>query len=305
MQPACHPASPLASRPSPCSHVLFVLPEHAVAALAGADGRVFQGRLLHVLPARPPPRDRRAEAAAAAADAAGDGPKQSQFQREADAARRAAAGSAHEASSVWNSLFLRADTTVAAMAEQLGVGRGELLMGGDEEGGGKKKKDGGGSSSGGMAVRLALAETELIAQVRRAMGGEGEGSEADSLPPPPFQTRRFLADEGVDLGVLEGALAAAAAPAAAPAPLASRSRGGAAAATPAPAAAALPARSDRVILVKNLPFSSEAPVLRDLFSRHGLLARFVLPPTRAMALVEFVDPRQVRWQGGARAGGRN
>lgn len=189
------------------SHVLFVLPEHAVAALAGADGRVFQGRLLHVLPARPVPAEhaRRKEAAAAAAiDAAAGGPKQSQYQRATDEAKRAGAGSAHEAASVWNALFLRADTTVAAMAEQLGVGRGELLLG-DDAAGGEGGKGGKGGASGGMAVRLALAETELIAQARRRGRGQGGWRGVPTSPSsPPFSDAPILRRRGRGPGRARG-----------------------------------------------------------------------------------------------------
>ena len=33
--------------------ITFMMPEHAVEAFNELDGRVFQGRLLHILPAKP------------------------------------------------------------------------------------------------------------------------------------------------------------------------------------------------------------------------------------------------------------
>ena len=33
--------------------ITFMMPEHAVQAFNELDGRVFQGRLLHILPAKP------------------------------------------------------------------------------------------------------------------------------------------------------------------------------------------------------------------------------------------------------------
>ncbi|CAI5937056.1 unnamed protein product [Closterium sp. NIES-65] len=49
------------------------------------------------------------------------------------------------------------------------------------------------------------------------------------------------------------------------------------------------ARSKSVVLVKNLPFKVEAGELVGLFQRFGPVARFVLPPTNTVALVEMAD----------------
>ena len=48
-------------------------------------------------------------------------------------------------------------------------------------------------------------------------------------------------------------------------------------------------RSKCTILVKNLPADTDVPELRQLFSKHGEVSRFVVPPTKVMALVEYVD----------------
>ena len=47
------------------------------------------------------------------------------------------------------------------------------------------------------------------------------------------------------------------------------------------------ARSDAVILVKNLPYETTEEELQILFSKYGAVVRLVLPPTKAIALVEF------------------
>jgi hypothetical protein len=44
-------------------------------------------------------------------------------------------------------------------------------------------------------------------------------------------------------------------------------------------------RSNHVILVKNLPFSSSEEELAAMFQRHGSLDKVILPPTRVFALV--------------------
>ena len=48
-------------------------------------------------------------------------------------------------------------------------------------------------------------------------------------------------------------------------------------------------RSKCTILVKNLPADTDVPELRQLFSKHGEVNRFVVPPTKVMALVEYAD----------------
>lgn len=53
-------------------------------------------------------------------------------------------------------------------------------------------------------------------------------------------------------------------------------------------------RSDVVLLVKNLPFETSLSDLRSLFAKYGPLGRIVLPPSRAMALVEYLQPNDAK-----------
>ncbi|KAJ2162003.1 Multiple RNA-binding domain-containing protein 1 [Coemansia sp. RSA 552] len=53
-------------------------------------------------------------------------------------------------------------------------------------------------------------------------------------------------------------------------------------------------RSDVVILVKNIPFSIDENELRSLFGKHGSLGRVLLPPSRTIAIVEFLEPSEAR-----------
>jgi len=75
-------------------------------------------------------------------------------------------------------------------------------------------------------------------------------------------TKAALAGAGVDVGVLEAAAAA---------PKAVR-------------------RSDAVLLVKNLPWGATAEEVASAAAPFGLVTRLVLPPTKALALLEFADP---------------
>jgi multiple RNA-binding domain-containing protein 1 len=49
-------------------------------------------------------------------------------------------------------------------------------------------------------------------------------------------------------------------------------------------------RSATGLLVKNLPFGTTATTIRSLFSAHGALERIVVPPSGAIAIVEFSEP---------------
>ena len=53
-------------------------------------------------------------------------------------------------------------------------------------------------------------------------------------------------------------------------------------------------RSKVVILVKNLPFQTEEMNLRNMFTYYGTLGKFILLPSRAIAVVEYLEPSEAR-----------
>ncbi|XP_029171774.1 probable RNA-binding protein 19 [Nylanderia fulva] len=53
-------------------------------------------------------------------------------------------------------------------------------------------------------------------------------------------------------------------------------------------------RSTTVILVKNLPTETKLNEIREMFAKHGVLARIVMPPAGITALVEFLEPSEAR-----------
>ncbi|KAI0753331.1 hypothetical protein C8Q80DRAFT_507618 [Daedaleopsis nitida] len=55
-----------------------------------------------------------------------------------------------------------------------------------------------------------------------------------------------------------------------------------------------PSRSDRIILVKNIPYGTSAADVRALFEGHGELRRVLVPPAGTIAVVEFVQPDEGR-----------
>lgn len=87
------------------------------------------------------------------------------------------------------------------------------------------------------------------------------------------ENKDFFAEEGVDLNAIEGALVKTGQTAAAKQKV---------------------ERSTTVILVKNLPHTTEEDELAQLFRKHGDIGRFLLPPSKTLALVEFFEPTEAR-----------
>jgi multiple RNA-binding domain-containing protein 1 len=53
-------------------------------------------------------------------------------------------------------------------------------------------------------------------------------------------------------------------------------------------------RGDTAILVKNFPHGTNPDEIRNLFSPHGQINRFLIPPSGTMALIEFAHPPEGR-----------
>ncbi|EPS58047.1 hypothetical protein M569_16770, partial [Genlisea aurea] len=200
-------------------YVLFSLPESAARAVEEMDSSIFQGRLLHVMPA---------QQKIISADTQGYylslSSKSFKQQREAD--RKASEASGNTRS--WNSLFMRPDTVVENISRKAGISKNELL---DRE-------------SDDLAVRIALGETQVIAETKKA-----------------------LISAGVNISLLEEFAAG-------------KTHG--------------LKRSNHVILVKNLPYGSSESELSNMFGKFGSLDKIILPPTKTLALVIFLEPVEAR-----------
>ncbi|XP_065213058.1 probable RNA-binding protein 19 [Planococcus citri] len=53
-------------------------------------------------------------------------------------------------------------------------------------------------------------------------------------------------------------------------------------------------RSKTVILAKNLPVGTTVNEIRELFNKHGVLGRTLLPPHGVTAIIEFIEPSEAR-----------
>eukprot|EP01134_Creolimax_fragrantissima_P000915 CFRG0915T1 len=207
----CHmPLDKETKKPKGVAFLTFVLPEHAVRAFEIMDKQVFQGRLLHILPARPRVEEKKE-------DENKKSKAGSSYKKKSEADRKSKAGAEY----TWNTLFMRSDTVANALAEKLKISKSQLLS----------------RDADSMAVRMALGETHIIQE-----------------------TKAYLLDAGLRLEAFEG----------------SRKR------------------SDTVIIVKNIPYDITEEDLKLAFDPYGTLGRIVLPPTRTIALVEFMESSEAR-----------
>ncbi|KAK4850488.1 hypothetical protein QYF36_007181 [Acer negundo] len=101
------------------AYILYTLPESASRAIDGLDNSTFQGRLLHVMPARHKNSSQKQETGISTSQ----GSKTLKQRREEE--RKAAEASGD--TKAWNSLFMRSDTVVENIARKHGVSKSDLL----------------------------------------------------------------------------------------------------------------------------------------------------------------------------------
>ncbi|BFG28347.1 hypothetical protein CerSpe_146210 [Prunus speciosa] len=202
------------------AYVLYTLPESAERALEELDGSIFQGRLLHVMPAKP----KNPSEKLGADNSESQGSKTLKQRREDERKASEASGDTR----AWNSLYMRSDTVIENIARKYGVSKSDLL---DRE-------------ADDLAVRIALGETQVIAETKKALSNAGVNVES---------LENFAA------GKTDGSK-----------------------------------RSNHVLLVKNLPYGSTDGELAKMFGKFGGLEKIVLPPTKTLALVVFLEPAAAR-----------
>ncbi|CAI0540769.1 unnamed protein product [Linum tenue] len=202
------------------AYVRYARAESAARALEELDKTIFQGRLLHIMPAK-----KKYTADKEEPRIPQDLGSKTLKQRREDQKKAAEAGGDTRA---WNSLFMRSDTVVENIARRHGISKSDLL---DPE-------------SDDLAVRVALGETQVIAETKKALATAGVN--VKSL-------------EEIAAGNTDGLK-----------------------------------RSKHVVLVKNLPYGSSEGELAQMFGKFGSLDKIVLPPTKTMGLVVFLQPSDAR-----------
>ncbi|GAA5911883.1 RNA-binding ribosome biosynthesis protein MRD1 [Sporobolomyces salmoneus] len=142
------------SQPKGLAYITFSSPPAAVEAYKALDGRTFQGRLLHILPAvgrlaKPEKQTR-----------GGEG---NVLKNERMEMRKQTGGKAFS----WGTLYLNSNAALSAVADRLGVSKAELL---DP------------TSSSDPAIKVALAEAHTIGEIKQYFENEGVNITAFSQP---------------------------------------------------------------------------------------------------------------------------
>ncbi|XP_048198851.1 probable RNA-binding protein 19 isoform X2 [Perognathus longimembris pacificus] len=138
-----YPIDSLTKKPKGFAFVTFMFPEHAVKAYAEVDGRVFQGRMLHVLPSTIK------KEASEDTDVPG-----SSYKKKKESKDKANSSSSHN----WNTLFMGPNAVADAIAQKYNATKSQVF---DHE------------TKGSVAVRVALGETQLVQEVRRFLIDNG------------------------------------------------------------------------------------------------------------------------------------
>ncbi|KAA8911360.1 hypothetical protein TRICI_003845 [Trichomonascus ciferrii] len=126
------------------AYILFNSADDAVEAFRDLDGKTFQGRLLHILPAQPRRENKLDEFDLK------DLPlkKQRELRRKAEAAKQQFS---------WNSLYMNNDAVMESVAHRLGVSKAALIN----------------PESSDAAVQQALAETSVLNNIRQYFESKG------------------------------------------------------------------------------------------------------------------------------------
>ncbi|KAJ3287678.1 putative RNA-binding protein 19 [Rhizoclosmatium sp. JEL0117] len=132
-------------KPRGYAFILYLLPEHAVKAYTTLNNQIFQGRLMEIIPGQEKKKSLEDDETLLPADAS--------YKKKLELKKKKTANNEYS----WNSLFINSDAVAEAMARKLNVKKSDILD----------------PSSENMAVRLALAETDIINETKTYLEEEG------------------------------------------------------------------------------------------------------------------------------------
>ncbi|EME30124.1 RNA-binding protein [Galdieria sulphuraria] len=169
--------------------ITFVLPENAAQAMAELDGHIFQGRLLHILPAMAPIRNEQER-------------KTSNLYKDEKLAKMKQSAKLGTDRQAWSSLYMSTDAVADSIAQNFQVSKSQVY---------ENLQD-----SGTAAVQLAIGEAHLQEETRQLFQSAGVNVDAlnDSKDGPRSKTvilvknlpATTLEKEVVDLFMKFGAL---------------------------------------------------------------------------------------------------
>lgn len=182
------PVSAQTGEPLGTAFVLFRDPQDALSAHKTLDKTTFQGRLLHVLPGRARPGQEKAAGTEGVTDGKVLGKaaeKRGEVKEKVDEKRKADSAKGVN----WASLYMNSDAVAASVAERMGVSKSELLSG---------------SGDVSAAVKLALAETHVIAETKAYF--ENEGIVVEALKPKVPRSQTIILVKNIPFGTTIQAL---------------------------------------------------------------------------------------------------
>ena len=143
------------------AYATFALPEDGVKCIDELDGAIFQGRILHILPAKRAPTNAEKNTLGGVGritlnegdDDDNDNPNKNSYKKQKEQMRKADAAD----KKAWNALFMRQDTVLSAVAAMYGIDKSDLLSTETED----------------VAVRVALGEAQVIANTKKELGDKG------------------------------------------------------------------------------------------------------------------------------------
>ncbi|KAI5637264.1 RNA recognition motif domain-containing protein [Phthorimaea operculella] len=138
-----YPIDPVLRTPKGFATVTFVMPEHTVRAYSELDGTAFCGRMLHLLPAKQVKEEEPSDDEGLS------------FKEKKAKKLKAQAKSSHN----WNVLFLGANAIADVVAANYNTTKEQLLTDNNK--------------NTSAAVRLALGETQLVAETRAFLENNG------------------------------------------------------------------------------------------------------------------------------------
>jgi multiple RNA-binding domain-containing protein 1 len=139
------PIDTFSKKPKGFAHITCMFPEKALKAFNDLDGKVFQGRMLHILPGK-------TKEDPSEADAISEGMN---FKKKKELELKKKAQSNHN----WNSLFINSDSVANLMSARYNVEKSQIF---DVHSSVSKNKAG-----NSIAVKLAVGETQIVNDMRK------------------------------------------------------------------------------------------------------------------------------------------
>ena len=139
------PIDNFSKKPKGFAHITCMFPEKALKAFNDLDGKIFQGRMLHILPGKTKEDPTEAEANSEGIN----------FKKKKELELKKKAQSNHN----WNSLFINSDSVANLMSARYNVDKSQIF---DVHSSVNKNKSG-----NSIAVKLAVGETQIVNDMRK------------------------------------------------------------------------------------------------------------------------------------------